>query len=663
MFVINVTAVNDAPIADNDTFNVSEGGTLNEPAPGVLTGDTDAEGSGLTAVLVSGPAHASSFTLNADGSFSYAHDGSEGTTDSFTYRANDGGLDSNVATVTITIGAVDDAPVATDDSYGVNEGATLTIVAPGVLTNDTDPEGSPLTSALISGPANASSFTLNADGSFSYTHNGSETLTDSFTYEANDGALDSNVATVTIAITGVNDPPVAVDDAGTTNEDTVLSVPAAGVLTNDTDPDAGDTKTVVAVNGSGASVGTPITTAKGATLTLNANGSYTYDPIAVAAFQALDTGETDTDTFTYTMQDTAAVQSTATVTITITGVNDAPVVTTSGGASAFTEDGGAVVVDGGVTVTDVDVEPMTQATVTIANLLNPGLETLAATTLLGGATANYVAPTLTISGSATLAQYQTMLRAVTYNNTSQNPNTTARTIAFQVNDGTVGSNVANKTVSVAAVNDGPAITAGATILFTEGDAATVIDNTITVGDADDTNIESATVQITGNYASPQDVLAMPVSPGIGSAFDGPSGTLTLLGSATLAQYQAALRTVTYFNGSSNPSPLARTVTWTVHDGTVPSNSATSTINVLPVNGAPVGGVDAWTTFGNTELVVDQAGPATPFVADTTTTGFGVLDNDSDPDGDLFSVVGIAIGGVPCADSSRRTCAPRPAAAA
>ena len=437
------------------------------------------------------------------------------------------------------------------------------------------------------------------------------------------------------------------DDVGTTNEDTVLTVPAAGVLTNDTDPDAGDTKTVVAVNGSGANVGTPITTAKGAALTLNTDGSYTYDPIAVAAFQALDTGETDTDTFTYTMQDTAAVQSSATVTITITGVNDAPVVTTTGGASAFTEDGGAVVVDGGVTVTDVDVEPMTQATVTISNLLNAGLETLAAPTLLGGATANYVAPTLTISGSATLAQYQTMLRAVTYNNASQNPNTTARTIAFQVNDGTVGSNVANKTVSVASVNDAPAITAGATILFTEGDAATVIDNTVTVGDADDTNIESATVQITGNYASPQDVLAMPVSPGIGAAFDGPSGTLTLLGSATLAQYQAALRTVTYFNGSSNPSPLPRTVTWTLHDGTVPSNSATSTINVLPVNGAPAGAVDSWTTFGNTELVVDQAGPATPFVADTTTTGFGVLDNDSDPDGDLFSVVGI----VGCGDTT------------
>ena len=119
------------------------------------------------------------------------------------------------------------------------------------------------------------------------------------------------------------------------------------------------------------------------------------------------------------------------------------------------------------------------------------------------------------------------------------------------------------------MNDAPAITAGATILFTEGDAAKVIDNTITVADVDDTNLESATVQITGNYVNGQDVLAMPVSPGIGTAFDAPSGTLTLLGSATLAQYQAALRTVTYFNGSNAPSPLTRTVTWIVHDGDQP----------------------------------------------------------------------------------------------
>ena len=89
-FVINVTAVNDAPVADDDAYGVSEGATLTVPAPGVLDGDTDVDSS-ITAVLATGPLRASAFTLNADGSFNYTHDGSETTTDTF-YRAFDGAL-------------------------------------------------------------------------------------------------------------------------------------------------------------------------------------------------------------------------------------------------------------------------------------------------------------------------------------------------------------------------------------------------------------------------------------------------------------------------------------------------------------------------------------------------------------------------------------------
>ncbi|HEX2223596.1 MAG TPA: Ig-like domain-containing protein, partial [Thermoanaerobaculia bacterium] len=84
---ITIHPINDAPVADNDAYSVAEGGMLTQPAPGVLDGDTDAEGDALTAVLVTGPANASSFTLNADGSFTYTHNGSETLTDSFTYRA------------------------------------------------------------------------------------------------------------------------------------------------------------------------------------------------------------------------------------------------------------------------------------------------------------------------------------------------------------------------------------------------------------------------------------------------------------------------------------------------------------------------------------------------------------------------------------------------
>src|SRR5213078_599103 len=111
----------------NDAYNVNEGGTLSVPAPGVLANDTDVDSPTLTAVLVSSPAHAASFTFNADGSFTYVHDGSETTSDSFTYKASDGTLFSNVATVSITITPVNDAPVVTAGgtlSYTENDAAT-----------------------------------------------------------------------------------------------------------------------------------------------------------------------------------------------------------------------------------------------------------------------------------------------------------------------------------------------------------------------------------------------------------------------------------------------------------------------------------------------------------------------------------------------------------
>ncbi|HYI11114.1 MAG TPA: Ig-like domain-containing protein [Thermoanaerobaculia bacterium] len=99
----------------------------------------------------------------------------------------------------ITVIAVNDAPVAVADSgYIVNKGGTLN--GSSVLANDTDPESDPLTAVLVSGPAHASSFTLNADGTFTYVHDGSGTTSDSFTYKVNDGTSDSNTVTVSIAV-------------------------------------------------------------------------------------------------------------------------------------------------------------------------------------------------------------------------------------------------------------------------------------------------------------------------------------------------------------------------------------------------------------------------------------------------------------------------------
>jgi VCBS repeat-containing protein len=101
-----------------------------------------------------------------------------------------------------------DQPIANDDNYTVNEGGILNIPAPGVLDNDYDDDGDQLIAILDVGPSYGT-LTLNDNGSFSYVHAGGSTESDTFTYYANDGLLDSNIATVTINVTGVNDPPVA----------------------------------------------------------------------------------------------------------------------------------------------------------------------------------------------------------------------------------------------------------------------------------------------------------------------------------------------------------------------------------------------------------------------------------------------------------------------
>jgi VCBS repeat-containing protein len=228
-----------------------------------------------------------------------------------------------VATVTITVNPVNDAPVADNDGYVVDEGATLNVAAPGVLDGDTDAESDPLTAVLVSGPANASSFTLNANGSFDYSHNGSETITDSFTYTANDGALGSNVATVTITVNPVNDPPVAnIDTASITEEaPNVAAANTVGgnVLTNDTDPDS--VLSVSAVNGSGANVGVLVAGTYGS-VTMGSNGAFTYTlDDTLPAVNGLAPGQMLNDAFNYTASD-GALTSSSTLTVTIHGADD-----------------------------------------------------------------------------------------------------------------------------------------------------------------------------------------------------------------------------------------------------------------------------------------------------------------------------------------------------
>ena len=156
------------------------------------------------AILVNGPAHGT-LSLAADGSLTYTPEANFNGSDSFTYKASDGSLDSGETTVSITVNPVTDAPQSHSDAFSTGEDVPLTVATGmGVLSNDFDPQDLPLTAELVSGPSNGT-LTLNSDGSFSYTPSANFNGTDSFTYVANNGVEAGPVMTATIVVQPLND--------------------------------------------------------------------------------------------------------------------------------------------------------------------------------------------------------------------------------------------------------------------------------------------------------------------------------------------------------------------------------------------------------------------------------------------------------------------------
>src|SRR5206468_629563 len=151
------------------------------------------------------PAHGS-LTFSTNGSFIYTPAANYNGSDAFTYQASDGQTLSAPVTVTLTVNAVNDAPVAVNDSFAIDEDTALVIAAPGVLANDSDVDGDALTAILVSGPAHGT-LTLNPNGSLRYLATTNYNGPDSFTYKANDSTADSTPATVNITVNAVNDAP------------------------------------------------------------------------------------------------------------------------------------------------------------------------------------------------------------------------------------------------------------------------------------------------------------------------------------------------------------------------------------------------------------------------------------------------------------------------
>ena len=290
---------------------------------------------------------------------------------------------------------------------------------------------------------------------------------------------------------------------------------------------------------------------------------------------------TSNRTISFTTNDGAVNSNTATKIITVTALNGAPVLTTSGGNTAFIQ-GTPVVVDGSITVTDANNANLVSSTVSITGGFQNSQDVLQFTNQ-NGITGNYNSSTgvLSLSGSATVANYQTALRSVTYNNTSATPNTANRTISFVANDGTVSSNTATKTITVTATNAAPIVTTSSgTTAHTQG-TPVIVDGGITVTDADNANLSSATISITGNFQSAEDVLQFTNQNGITGSYNSATGVLSLSGSSTVANYQTALRSISYNNSSATPNTINRIVSFSASDGTTNSNTATKTLSVTP----------------------------------------------------------------------------------
>jgi hypothetical protein len=221
-FTFNAGTPPNPPTANADDYSILHDHTLTVgAAAGVLANDvSNPAGDTLTAAVASGPSHGT-LTLNSNGGFTYKPTAGYTGTDSFTYTANDAGVLSGAATVTLTV--TDQAPTATNDSYTTGEGQTLTVVAAGLLANDTDPDGDTLTAVVATGPANGT-LTLNANGSFTYTPNAGFVGTDTFTYVANDKVQNSAPATVSIAVAGPPQVKSVVINDGSAQRSEVKSI-------------------------------------------------------------------------------------------------------------------------------------------------------------------------------------------------------------------------------------------------------------------------------------------------------------------------------------------------------------------------------------------------------------------------------------------------------
>ncbi len=384
---ITVNPVNDAPVANLQSVTTNE-----DTAKNITLTASDIDGDSLIFSVVAGPAHG--VLSGAPPNVTYTPAANYHGPDSFTFKANDSTVDSNVATVSITVDAVNDPPAADPQSVTTNED-----IAKAITLTASDVDGDPLSFSVVTNPAHGS--LAGTPPNVTYTPTANYHGADSFTFKANDGNIDSNIATVSITVDPVNDPPTADAQSVTTPQDTAKEIVLTG---SDVDNDT-LTFAVVVNPAHGNLSGTP--------------PDVTYTPA---------TGFNGHDSFTFKVNDGTVDSTPATISITVGSGNEAP--TANGQAVATNEDTAKAIT---LTASDPENDPLTFSVVA-----SPAHGVLTGTP-----------PNLTFTPAAN------------YNGSDS--------FTFKANDSHADSNIATVSITVDPVNDPP--TADAQSVNTNQDTA------------------------------------------------------------------------------------------------------------------------------------------------------------------------------------------------
>ena len=521
------------------------------------------------------------------------------------------------------------APTANNDAYQVTEDVLLN--GQNLISNDNDPDAGDtlnISGLTVDGAAasvgsqstlnSGALLTVNADGTFSYDQNGAfnalnvgQTAEEAFSYTVTDGQ-DTDTATVTITINGAFDsqPPTAVNDAASVDEDVVLA--GLAVLANDTDPDL-DPLTIVAIAGTSVGTGGSVALASGAIVTLNANGTLNYDQNG--AYDALNVGQTADELFSYTISD-GDNTATATVTLTINGAfdNQAP--------NAVND--GYSVNEAGTLVDNV-----------LANDSDPDGGTLVVAAVNGQA--GNVSGQITLASGALL----TMTTAGTFDydpngvfNSLDTGQTAGDSFTYNISDGQGGSDTAS--VSITINGSSPAVTQEAIVVDFEGIALGAYSGESGLA------ISGLTVGANSNLSGAQ------------RAQTSASGDFTIaatdqdfdLNSIELRSAGGRVRiNVSAFDdgvqvGSATFNVRTNKITNGSFDGTFDS------VDQVVFNGNGQFYVDDIALI--TRTTVDPGGNQAPIAADdafitneSTPVGGNLLVNDSDADGDTLMLLSVA----------------------